>query len=492
MNAKLKISLILSVIILILLAAFTTSHAAQEPVVFTVEKSRIGVAGKNFTIEVSVSDNPGFSRGSFSLSYRKNDLTLVSVELSEAATEAGAKLTKPGKISEYPYNFEISSPSDISVNGVILQLTFKLSSETGLGEYPVDLSIGQNGITNHAGEKIAGKTESGGFSISCIHNYTVTVVKPTCSAEGYTFYKCTECSVSYQDQFKNKLAHTWKTVMSYDPTCTEDGRLERYCTVCKYSETVKNGQALGHSYDKGKVVQSTCLKSGYTLYTCTRCHAQEQRDYQPLAPHTYKESIKKEPTCMDVGYKELNCEVCGEHRTEIMPTVDHDYILTEVHPATHTEKGWTAYKCRFCDYTIKDSYVDPLPYDMHYTTVEPTCTKPGQKIGVCADGCGYRTEEIIPALGHSFGEWKVEKHPGVKEDGLEVRICGICGEREERAISPTGTNAVSGPGTNGKPKDEWADIRQIIVIGAASMVLLFIIVLVVIIGKHRRGKDKNA
>ena len=488
MKAKSPVILFITVLTVIFISALSAFYAyAAEETTLTVETSRIAVAGKEFTISVSISDNPGFAVGSYSLSYRKADLTLVGVELGDIAKDAGAELIKPSKYSEYPYEFSISSPVDIASNGELLKFTFKTGKDFGIGEYNVKLSLAGKGMRSSDGGAVNAKTVEGGFSITCLHKYADTVIKPRCDAKGYTYHRCTECSASYMDTYVDELPHTWRTVSASDPTCTEDGVLERYCTVCSFRERVKNGDALGHDYDGGREVASTCQRQGYTVYTCKRCNASYRENFQPLAPHDYEETVIKEPTCQEVGYRHLVCKECGDSRTEEMQAVDHDYVFIETHPATHEEKGWDAYQCRFCGVAMRDHYVDPVPYDMRYTVVDPTCTEPGEKIGVCADGCGKTTREVIPALGHAYGDWITETEPGETSEGLEYRVCERCGDREEQSIPALGVTK----NTEDDKRVSWTDLRQIIVVSAGSIVVLFVIMLFIIIGSHKRRKEKN-
>ena len=65
----------------------------------------------------------------------------------------------------------------------------------------------------------------------------------------------------------------------------------------------------------------------------------------------------------------------------------------------------------------------------------PTCTKPGWTESSHCEKCGTVLKEvrIIPATGHSFGDWRVAKKATCTEDGLYERVCR-CGEKEMRPI----------------------------------------------------------
>ena len=63
--------------------------------------------------------------------------------------------------------------------------------------------------------------------------------------------------------------------------------------------------------------------------------------------------------------------------------------------------------------------------------VEPGCTEPGQILKEDTE-THVVTAEVIPALGHSFGDWIS------CDNGLEERICSACGERETRVLMTEG------------------------------------------------------
>ena len=66
--------------------------------------------------------------------------------------------------------------------------------------------------------------------------------------------------------------------------------------------------------------------------------------------------------------------------------------------------------------------------------VPATCTEDGSKTVVCED-CGETiSTEVIPATGHSFGDWTVTKEAACFEDGEETRTCSVCQAVETRPI----------------------------------------------------------
>lgn len=73
---------------------------------------------------------------------------------------------------------------------------------------------------------------------SHLHSFKVERVAPTCTEDGYTFYKCVECGETKIGDYVAKKGHSWsewKTVT--EATTASEGERERTCTVCKEKET---------------------------------------------------------------------------------------------------------------------------------------------------------------------------------------------------------------------------------------------------------------
>lgn len=69
-----------------------------------------------------------------------------------------------------------------------------------------------------------------------------------------------------------------------------------------------------------------------------------------------------------------------------------------------------------------------------WLTNEPTCTSHGYKYQKC-NKCDYVIKgELLPALGHNYGEWEVVLEPQLFETGLEQSVCVNCGDKYEREI----------------------------------------------------------
>ena len=87
--------------------------------------------------------------------------------------------------------------------------------------------------------------------------------------------------------------------------------------------------------------------------------------------------------------------------------------------------------------TIHYNWTGEMPHVHTLQTIEnpATCTVNGIRYQQCIN-CGEQIGEatIIPALGHSWGEWKEITPATTEAEGVEERACSVCGEKETRAI----------------------------------------------------------
>ena len=59
------------------------------------------------------------------------------------------------------------------------------------------------------------------------------------------------------------------------------------------------------------------------------------------------------------------------------------------------------------------------------------------KLTAHGEDCGGTKREILPATGHTWGEWTVKVPAGEFTSGSKERVCLTCGERETQEIPPT-------------------------------------------------------
>ena len=177
------------------------------------------------------------------------------------------------------------------------------------------------------------------------HNYTATVIQPTCLEKGYTKHSCTRCDSSYNDTYTDAKGHT----PGAEATCVSGEK----CTVCGITTT----PALGHEYSS-VVTHPTCLAQGYTTYSCKRCDYTYVDDYTSAKGHT--------PGAPASCESSAKCTACG---TVTENALGHNYTSSVTAP-TCLAQGYTTYSCDRC----AASYVtDYTPTAEHTPGAAPTC-----------------------------------------------------------------------------------------------------------------------
>ena len=176
----------------------------------------------------------------------------------------------------------------------------------------------KNGACTRCGAKDPGVTPPH------THDYKAVVTKPTCTEQGYTTYTCSICGDSYKGDYKDARGHLFvlgkclrcgekdpdshtheytETVVA--PTCTTRGYTEHVCS-CGSSYKTDYTAALGHDYKNG---------------LCTRCGAKDPSAHT----HDYKATVTK-PTCTERGYTTYTCSVCGDsYKGSYVDPLGHDY-----------------------------------------------------------------------------------------------------------------------------------------------------------------------
>ncbi len=241
--------------------------------------------------------------------------------------------------------------------------------------------------------------------------------------------------------------HKWNTEYTIDvePTCTAEGSRSIHCSVCGLtkpgsSETIK---AKGHTWgDWKELVSPDCDDSGAQERECTECHTKETKNLSPNG-HTWNEdfTIDKEATCTTDGSKSIYCTKCGAVKeSETIPAKGHSFGEWVEVISKSTGEANEERTCTVCGFTeTRGADLVNHNWDKDYTIdVVPTCTTEGSKSIHCSV-CGLKKDsEVIPALGHDFGEWKDISSPDCDDEGTQERECKVCGTKETNNLSAKG------------------------------------------------------
>lgn len=234
------------------------------------------------------------------------------------------------------------------------------------------------------------------------HHYSQTIIAPTCTTDGYTINRCTDCGLEYYSNNVSKLGHNYSFTRTINQTCTAQGYDLYTCTRCNNTEKRNIINALGHNFQYQNTVKPTCSAEGYDTYKCSQCTATEKRNKVLANGHKYAFTKTVAPTCTAQGYDLYTCSTCSatEKRNTVSST-EHSYEVTS-NTATCTTAGTKTSICSKCgNKTTAES--SALGHSLNKVYTAPSCTEFGGYTNTCIR-CGYITNSFFEAKGHDYGE----------------------------------------------------------------------------------------
>ncbi|MBR4013274.1 MAG: hypothetical protein IKJ00_03170 [Clostridia bacterium] len=155
------------------------------------------------------------------------------------------------------------------------------------------------------------------------HNFTQSVVPPTCSEQGYTLHSCV-CGYSYKTNYVDAQGHSvsaWtkaKTELSQASSCEYAVTYEGLCGVCQKTQT-RTEYIEQHSFYWSVAVEANCQNSGTKVKLC----ASEQCMYHttPAEQTSYSDPDKHIwDNGTTVGSVTTYTCVCGETKRAVEVT----------------------------------------------------------------------------------------------------------------------------------------------------------------------------
>ena len=326
-------------------------------------------------------------------------------------------------------------------------------------------------------------------------------VEPTCTADGRydSVVYCSVCDTELSRETKtvDKLGHDHSTEWTVDvePTCTTTGSKSHYCSRCDNQADVTLIPANGHSFGDWYVTnEPTESIQGEKRRDCSNCSAYETSAIAVLEhDHSRWETIILEakaptctlsgltqgskcskcgeilipqntiaanghfygdwytttaPTCVLTGVDEHECSVC--HRKETKTTNALGHTASEAVEEKRVEPTCTAngsydsvVYCSVCNAELsrENKVIDKLGHN-HSTEwtvdLKPTCTTEGSKSHHCSR-CGDKADiTVIPANGHSYGDWYEIKKPTCTTTGTDEHKCSVCQHTETKTVNALG------------------------------------------------------
>ena len=268
----------------------------------------------------------------------------------------------------------------------------------------------------------------------------------TCTETGLTDgKKCSVCgAVTVAQKEIAKTAHKEVTVKGKTATCTETGLTDgKKCSVCGtvtvgQTEIEKTAHRTVMIPGKSPTETETGLTDGEKCVVCGTVTKEQQ--IIPVLNHTHAYTATViDPTCTEMGYTTYSCSCGDTYVGEYSDATGHKIEIIAGYESTCTETGLTdGEKCTVCGEVISEQKV--IQATGHKEEIihckEATCTETGLTEGAKCSVCGeiLKSQEVVAAKSHNYGDWFVEKPATTESEGLKVRICTHCGDRQTEVV----------------------------------------------------------
>lgn len=315
---------------------------------------------------------------------------------------------------------------------------------------------------------------------TCDHTPEITsVIAPTCTAKGYTVYKCSLCNYEWKDDYKEALGHNaGEPVVVRAATCTVPAEYAVYCTRngcgIELDRYENDGEFAEHIPDIGSIAkQPTCTETGILKYHCRVCGTWIKDETIPANGHSFTLYLSdNNATCFADGTKTAKCENCTEINTitDYGTQLEHNMGSWGTYKeATCTEQGIERSYCQHgCGY-FESRYTNKIAHSYNFVVTDPTCTTGGYTTYTCSS-CGHSyTSDETEANGHNWGidgGWSTVTPATCTTNGLEKHTCMTCLLEETREIIAKGHKEVIDEAVDATcTEDGWTEGKHCSVCG---------------------------
>lgn len=244
----------------------TAVYAANTPK-FSLNETE-AAAGEEVTLTFECSNNPGITAWKVEFDYDHNALELISLDSQGIFDDIIPSQTLDADPFVMSWSNDIK---DVSVNGKIADINFKVKESAADGEYPIKITYDEDNIysvvldSNGIETNVHFDTQNGSIKVKHNHDYKLVSQKAaTCTEAGKKVYQCSKCGDTKTETIKAPDHKYTETIVA--PTASAQGYTLHTCSVCghsykdNYTEPTVSQQLVNNSQ-----LSATSIKPGDTI-----------------------------------------------------------------------------------------------------------------------------------------------------------------------------------------------------------------------------------
>ncbi len=235
----------------ILLTCFVGSTTVSAQSITKLTASTVSAErGSIVSVAIALNSNPGVWGIKFKVGYDYSALTLASVTNGNIFADDDVTLPETLTKEQFVYYACSNELKDITTNGTVVTLKFKVSENAPFSTYPITVSLTQ--AINVAGKNVNVDIQNGSITVvKCIHNKVWRTTKAAgCETEGTEAEVCSKCGETFSTRPLKATGHQNTEVKNkVVATMTAEGYTgDTYCKDC--GELLSKGNGIVKLTDK--------------------------------------------------------------------------------------------------------------------------------------------------------------------------------------------------------------------------------------------------
>lgn len=259
---KLKRTLTALCVSFILLTCFVGSMTVTAKNITKLTASTVSAErGSLVSVAIALNGNPGIWGIKFKVGYDHSALTLSSV--SNGNVFANDDVTLPEALAKEQFVYYACSDElkDITANGTVVTLKFKVSENAAFSTYPITVSLTQ--AINVDRKNVNMDIQNGAITVvKCVHNKVWRTTKaPGCETEGTETEVCSKCGeISSTRSVKANGHQNTEVKNNVAATISAEGYTgDTYCKDC--GKVLSKGNVIAKLSDKNDITKPNQTKT---------------------------------------------------------------------------------------------------------------------------------------------------------------------------------------------------------------------------------------